>query len=49
MDYENFTQHKKYCVVCGCIMPVYHDDDICECCLDDLYDNKSREEKIDDI
>lgn len=26
----------KYCKQCGCIMDDDHDDDICECCLDDM-------------
>lgn len=26
----------KKCLLCGCHMDDRHDDDICECCLDDM-------------
>lgn len=30
---------KKYCSMCGCIMDQKHDGDICEVCLDELYES----------
>ena len=30
---------KKYCTMCGCIMDENHDGDICEVCLDELYES----------
>ena len=30
---------KKYCTMCGCIMDKNHAGDICECCLDELYES----------
>ena len=29
----------KYCKMCGCRMGANHYGDICECCLDDLYES----------
>ena len=29
----------KHCIMCGCLMDDNHEDDICECCLDDLYES----------
>lgn len=26
----------KQCIVCGCLMEDDHEDDVCECCLDDM-------------
>lgn len=47
MSCENFAKKKKYCTVCGCIMLPTHDGDICECCLDELYDSDPGEEEND--
>lgn len=33
------TRHKKRCTVCGCIMFDDSDSDICEVCLDELYES----------
>ena len=38
---------KKYCSYCGCIMDQNHDGDICEVCLDDLYESDPGEEVED--
>lgn len=38
---------KKYCSYCGCIMDQKHDGDICECCLDDLYESDPGEEDLE--
>ena len=35
---------KKYCTMCGCIMDKNHAGDICECCLDELYESDPGEE-----
>lgn len=35
---------KKYCTICGCIMDEKHDGDICEVCLDELYESDPGEE-----
>lgn len=35
---------KKYCSICGCIMDQSHDGDICEVCLDELYESDPGEE-----
>lgn len=29
----------KHCIMCGCLMDNDHEGDICECCLDDLYES----------
>ena len=34
---------KKYCTMCGCIMDEKHDGDICEVCLDELYESEPGE------
>lgn len=36
---------KKYCSYCGCIMDQKHDGDVCECCLDDLYESDPGEDE----
>ncbi len=33
------TDHRKRCVVCGCIMPDGSDGNICDCCKDELDQN----------
>ena len=38
------AKNKKYCTKCGCIMDPKHDGDICECCLDELYESDPGEE-----
>lgn len=40
--YEILSAKKKCCTVCGCILLLDSESDICECCLDDMY----REEDI---
>ena len=35
---------KKYCIYCGCILDRKHAGNICECCLDDLYESDPGEE-----
>lgn len=35
---------KKRCTLCGCIMYDDSDSDICECCLDELYESDPGEE-----
>ena len=37
--------NKKYCIMCGCIMDQKHPEDICEVCLDDLYESDPGEEE----
>lgn len=44
LSYDVYTEKKKYCTVCGCIMLPTHDGDICECCLDELYDSDPGED-----
>lgn len=34
----------KRCKLCGCHMDDNHDGDICECCLDELYESDPGEE-----
>lgn len=34
----------KHCIMCGCLMDLDHEGDICECCLDDLYESDPGEE-----
>ena len=34
----------KNCKMCGCIMENSYEDDICPCCLDDLYESDPGEE-----
>jgi hypothetical protein len=29
----------KYCTMCDCILEDSYDDEICPCCLDDLYES----------
>jgi len=38
---------KKHCTMCGCIMLPDHDSDICEVCLDELYESDPGEEVND--
>lgn len=35
---------KKHCTFCGCLMDANHDGDICEVCLDELYESDPGEE-----
>lgn len=35
---------KKYCIKCGCIMDPKYEADICEVCLDELYESDPGEE-----
>ena len=37
--YDIVKRHKKRCTICGCIMFDDSDSDICEVCLDELYDS----------
>ena len=32
-------RNAKQCTMCGCLMDADHEDDLCECCLDDLYES----------
>ena len=34
----------RHCIMCGCIMEDKQESDICECCLDDLYDSDPGED-----
>lgn len=36
----------KNCIMCGCILEDY-EEDICPCCLDDLYESDPGEEVYD--
>jgi hypothetical protein len=45
-SYEDFEVTKKRCTMCGCIMYDDSDSDICECCLDELYESDPGEEEI---
>lgn len=40
--YELYTK-KKYCTLCGCIQFPDSESDICEICLDELYESEPRE------
>lgn len=35
----------KHCKRCGCLLDEDHEDDICECCLDDLLGDTNKEEE----
>lgn len=35
---------RKHCIYCGCILDEKHDGDVCECCLDDLYESDPGED-----
>lgn len=39
------TRHKKRCTICGCIMFDDSDSDICEICLDELYESDPGEQE----
>ncbi len=41
----NVLHKKKNCTYCGCIMDQTHDGDVCECCLDDLYESDPGEDE----
>lgn len=43
--YDLFARSKKRCTVCGCIMYDDSDSDICEICLDELYESDPGEEE----
>lgn len=32
-------RNAKQCTLCGCLMDADHEDELCECCLDDLYES----------
>lgn len=34
----------KHCTECGCLMPDEHEEDICECCQDDMKEGAEDEE-----
>ena len=36
---ECFGKHKKRCAMCGCNLYPDSESDICECCLDELYES----------
>lgn len=38
---------KKYCSMCGCIMDPKHDGEICEVCLDELYESDPGEDDLE--
>mgnify|MGYP003441640358 CR=1 FL=1 len=44
--YKIFGLSKKHCTLCGCIMYDDSDSDICECCLDELYESDPGEEEL---
>lgn len=46
--YETYqsTKHKKRCTVCGCLMDVDHESDICEVCLDDISEGYDLEDQL---
>lgn len=46
--HDILTRHKKRCTICGCIMFDDSDSDICEVCLDELYESDpgAEEEEI---
>ena len=33
----------KHCAVCGCLMSDKHEDDVCECCQDDMNEGGDEE------
>ena len=37
--YDLFSRSKKRCTMCGCYMYDESDADICEVCLDELYES----------
>lgn len=37
--YDLFMKTKKHCTMCGCNMYHDSDSDICEVCLDELYES----------
>lgn len=40
-----YRGHKKRCTICDCHLYDNSDSDICECCLDELYNSCPREEE----
>jgi hypothetical protein len=46
--YESQGGKLKRCTMCGCIMLAEHDGDICECCLDELYESDPGEDEVDE-
>ena len=43
--YDLFSRPKKRCTVCECYMYDDSDSDICEVCLDELYEQDSGEDR----
>ena len=41
--YEIYTKKKKHCIMCGCILYPDSESDICEICLDELYESEPGE------
>lgn len=39
LDAVMSLKNKKRCTFCGCYMDANHEGDICECCLDELYES----------
>jgi len=37
---------KKRCVICGCNLYPNSEFDICDCCLDDIYERESTREEV---
>lgn len=46
--YESYMLKQNRCKMCGCIMNDQHDGDICECCLDDLYESDPEEDDYEE-
>lgn len=47
-DLYSGVRRKKRCTMCGCILYDHSDSDICECCIDALYDSDPGEEDIEE-
>ena len=43
--FKTDRETKKTCKYCGCIMDGDHDGDVCECCLDEFYENDYEEDE----
>ena len=43
--YDIFKRSKKRCTICGCHMYNNSDSDICEICLDELYESDPGEDE----
>lgn len=47
-SYEDYYVEKKRCTMCGCNMYDDTDSDICECCLDELYESDPGDPEVDE-